>query len=224
MKTEILTSQSPSRERLYSASQLLSSLYIATLIVSVNGQTKGFSWAIRLRSLYLSHYRHHIEKSLDDSHGVFLVAFLLVWSLTLVALLSQRALATFPKGKKVLLPFIGIVSISGYPIAVLYVANGGLLFLQLEAVVGVIFALLYLYRGWPTALSLSIILLTLHFALWSWGFQYSTWPGWILFWPGWSWVWRSGKWSSLVYPLIGFSSSMTWILSVKRLPHFSKHG
>lgn len=116
-----------------------------------------------------------------------------------------------------LIPLTGVVAVAGFPVAALYVAHGGLLFIRLEVAASVVLVVLYYYRAWPAWAALSVILLVLHFGFWSWGFQNSNWPGWLLFWPGWDWVWRAGRWSSLLYPLIGFSSSIAWGLYVKGL-------
>jgi hypothetical protein len=97
-----------------------------------------------------------------------------------------------------------VAAVAGFPLAVLYIAQGGMAFLQLEVIVSIIFVLLYLYSAWPRSATLCFGLLVLHFGVWSWGFQKSDWPGWVLFWPGWNWVWHTGKSVSVVYPLLGF--------------------
>jgi len=188
----------------------LISVYSALLVVSVNW-LRGGSWPVRLRLAYISRHYPHAQRVMDDSHGVLVAAWILVWGIAILAFCCLSLLSRFRWAKRVLNPLSGLLAVVGIPVAAMWTSGGKLLpFAVVEGLASVAFVFLYLYKNWPTSTLLRVILLTIHFGLWSWLIQGSNWPGWILLGPWSNWVWHFGDYFSPVYPLLGFCLAITW--------------
>ena len=142
-------------------------------------------------------------------------AFTFLWAMSAAVLfLCLRMLARFSISDVFLRTFAGIVAVIGFPLAAGYISYLGYLhmlgsiprallyayapyrWLAIEVMAALVCVLLYVFLKWPSKARWGLLLLGLHFAVWTWlvllGFF------------------------SLVYPLLGFLASLAWGLYVRQ--------
>ena len=191
--------------------ELFLSIYFAVLAVTLHEGT-GFRWSAKLHIYYASHYRPDLRILTDDGYRLYVVAFLLVWALAAAIFLCLRISARFSFTRVALRTLAGLIAIAGYPVASLYYGTGRMLFLDVELILAGSLIVLWAYRKWLVSKPLSVFLLVLHFALWA---LFGKFPGvlcCLMLWPGWIWNWsaNSGDKVRLIYPLLGFCTTLLW--------------
>lgn len=148
-------------------------------------------------------------------------AFDCLWALSALALfLCLRMLARVSFSDVFLRTFAGVVAVAGFPLAAGYVSFRGYLhmlssfpnaflnayaphrWLALEVIASLACIFLYLFRKWPTKPWWGLLLLSLHFAVWSWVVLLGTGSGSML--------------HNLTYPLLGFLASLAWAWYVQQ--------
>ncbi len=195
----------------------LFSIYFALLLVSAHESTKVFSWSIRLRNCYVAHFRPELARLMDDTYRVEVSTFVLIWISAAVVLTCMHFLRRFSPKDHFLRIFVGGVATGGFPLACLYSGGGRLLFLEVELVIATACVVLASLRIWPVSTPLNVLLLILHYSLWSSlgeGFRFV--GGWYAFWPGWQWVRAISGVAWLIYPVFGFCLALMWAVSLRQ--------
>jgi hypothetical protein len=191
--------------------ELLFSINLALLIMVLHeGSMGGHSWSWRLLHFYDS-YRHpdvDFRYAFDRESQAYAMAFLLQWLLAAATFLSLRLLARFSLTKVVLRTFAGLVALAAYPLMCLCFGDGRILFLEVELAIAIVCLVLFAYQKWPVSAPLNAFLLVLHFAIWTWFPGFPEFACCFLFWPARTWV--HGNELRLVYPLLGFCSTLLW--------------
>jgi hypothetical protein len=122
----------------------------------------------------------------------------------------------------ILLASTGIASVSAFPLSCLWLrarfqlSASATLWLLLEVATVAIAIVLFLYRKRLVPWSFGIVLLTLHFGLWTWlSGAFGAIPLWIArsygFWDRRFWCLALG---ALLFPIIGFLASLSWGLYI----------
>jgi len=162
-------------------------------------------------------------------------AFLLLWlgSATLV-FLCVRLLSRFSSIRSFFRVISGIVAVAGFPIACAYASFRAYLdmlasipqallyayaphrWLGLEMLASLVGVFLYAFSKWLQKATFVLLILFLHFAIWSWLVILGAGSGNILLWPGYSWVPLTREHPSLIYPLLGLLASVVWGLYLRQ--------
>jgi len=195
--------------------ELLFSIYLAALVVSVNRMVATYSLALRLRSLYVSYRFPHVSMGIDDYRGIRVTSFLLVWLLVILFFITFRLLADGTFAKIVLRVLTGVVAIAGLPVAHIYSGHPTMFFLKAELILSVGCIILYAYRKWPVSDLVSLLLLVLHFGVWTWVIWDSFSLGLDALWPAWD-SWYISKETRLAYALLGFASTFFWAAYIRQ--------
>jgi len=204
-----------STKRLRLIYELLFSIYLPFLIVSAHEGEAGGRWAIRLIHWGVLHGYLHQNVGMEDNR-IFFADFLLVWLSAILIFLLLRLFARFSITHVVLRSLAGLVAVAGFPLASMYVRSGRMLSPEAALLLAGVCLVLFLwaYRKWRVPMLLNIFLLLLYFAVWATPLTGGTsleGASWILIWPG-LWRWVSGFWKYgwLIYPLLGFCSTLFW--------------
>lgn len=204
---------------------------MANSVRSVLHDSVSSSWVYRL-SVTLG-FGHPL--SYEDSGLRF--AFLLLWlgSATLVFLCVRLLSRTSSLGSWLFI-VSGMVAVAGFPIASAYTSFRGYLnmlgsiphallyayaphrWLGLEVLASLVGLLLSAFSKRLQKATLALLMLFLHFALWSWLVILGAGSGNILLWPGYSFVPFTREHPSLIYPLLGFLASAVWWLCTTHKP------
>jgi hypothetical protein len=189
------------------------SIYFALLIVWANTQTGRNPWVVRLRLLFAPGRPLHtfMDARLRLAMGV-------LWGLfAVIVFLCLRMFSRFSFTDFFLRTFAGMIAIAGFPLAYMLCFHLYLGWTVVEPAVALVCASLYLYRGWPISLPWSILLLVIHFGLWTLAAcnPRIPVPGWFLLWPGYDWMPLTRHYPNLIYPLLGFFSTLCWVAYVR---------
>ncbi len=218
------------------AHELAFSIYFPLLAIMANAirsilHPATNSWVDNLYSL-IGGCQH--AQSYEDPKLRFTFAFL--WAISAIVLfVCLRTLATHTFTQIFLRTFAGIVALAGSPLALWYVVfrsnlrvfgfPGALAYavyfhsphwLAVEVVVILIFGLLFALGKWALKPSWSLVVLTLHFAIWAWLVLLGAGSGNILLWPGYSWTSFTRAQPSLIYPVLGLLASVAWGLYIRQ--------
>lgn len=187
------------------------SVYFSLLIIWANAQSVKIPWVLKLAST-----PGYVPDSFLDPKLLRVIAVL--WAVSAVVIfLCLRVLSRFSFATLFLRPFIGIVAVGGFPLGYLY-SRWDIRWLGdlLLVVVAVTCALLYLYGKWPLSRRWSILLICLHFGLWSLRALGTSGPGLLVLWPGYKWIPVIRFHPDLIYPLLGFCSTLLWAAHVRQ--------
>jgi len=201
--------------KLHHLFQFVLSVHVALLVVSVHESAYPLSWSIRMRNFYVSHYHPQLGRPMDDNYRVQIATFVLVWALIatiFLCLFSASRLRFLNSGTKL---FGGICALLALPIGCLFQGHIQV-FLEVELVAAFVGLLLWTYEKALTATWLSIVLLMLHFGVWTVFCSYHSFRGLAVLWPGWHWAWGINDLAWFVYPFLGFCSSMLWATYLSR--------
>lgn len=216
------------------AHELAFSIYFPGLLIWVNDASSGWvnakgdkgPWVLQLESLITEGHRPH--SPVDDPLLRF--AFVLLWVISALGVfLLLRVLSRFSLVQVFLRTCGGIIAVAGFALAYLYVnisvrytstlgRVAGLSWAMGEVAVALLCTFLYLLGRWPWRAPWTIVLLFLHFTLWSflaWGMRYSPLAGVPLLWPGFRLSTLTTEAPQLIYPWLGFLTSLAWGLYVR---------
>lgn len=219
------------------AHELALSIYFPLLLIMVNAvrsllHPASNSWVYGL-ALLIRRGRHPL--SYGDPALRF--AFVFLWAgAAIVMFLCLRMLARFSITDLFLRTFGGIVAVAGFPIACGYVSFLGYLrmlasfprallyayvphrWLAVEVLAGMACVFLYAFWKWPAPAKAQwgLLLLGLHFAIWTWFVMLGAGSGHILLWPGYDWTSLTREQPSLIYLLFGLLASLAWGLYVRQ--------
>jgi hypothetical protein len=176
--------------------------------------------------LYPDISRDHFYGRLADFIGLSLLCGLVIF-------FFLRLLSPFRLTKAFLHTIAGAIVIAGFPLMCLrdygflsFSARAARWPLLVEVLLVLACAAFYLYRRWPVPAPVSILLLALHVALWSWATESYV---------GWTWLAGMfrlanvpfGRWAIwwndalllifiVFYPILGFCSSLAWGIYVRQ--------
>ncbi|HVN19076.1 MAG TPA: hypothetical protein VMU05_09900 [Dongiaceae bacterium] len=198
--------ESPARRIL---AELFFSFYLPALVVAAHERDPGGPWAARLLRWGVSAGYLPNHSGLED-HRIFYWDFLLVWCIALVLFLFLRAVRNHLQENHLFMA-IGILVLTAYPLALIYIQMGVSVFLYLEAVLSVIAYVLWLKAKRSVSTAAACVLLGIHFIVWSTlgGGSSLSRAAWTAVWPGlYTRPGASGPFTSffwLCYPIIGFA-------------------
>lgn len=225
--TENATKEVQNNERVGWTYDLMLSIYLALVAMSMNIRSARLSWPTRLNLAYMSHRYPNSPRGLDDPYREAIAAFLMVWIFALVMFLVFRAISSSVPGRELFTRVGGFVAVTAFPLACLYSGGARFLFLELELACIVVGIALYSSGRWRIPLWMLFPLLLLHFTAWSLLAVYPPWPGLILIWPGWwKWFWSYQQYAIAVYPLLGFLCASYWALrsQIRFMQNWGKEG
>jgi|HubBroStandDraft_6_1064221.scaffolds.fasta_scaffold01726_14 hypothetical protein len=190
-------------------SEFLFSLNIALLFVLVRSMVRVLPWQDTLQFRINGFFDLHPHSRVGAYGSVFGIAFVLALCIFLVL----RLFSFIFVGDLFLRFVVGFVSVFALPVAWLDVSqSGGLpsyfpspshIWLLVELGATFVFISFYLLKKWVPLLWVAIAWLILHFSFWSWIFFDANFRIFLV--P-----------SRLIFPLVGFLSSVTWGLYVSK--------
>jgi len=209
-------------------------LYLCLLTIMANSvrsvlHNGGDSWVYRLAvTLGVG-----VPLSYNDPGLRF--AFLLLWlgSATL-AFLCIRLLSRSASLRSFFLIISGVVAVAGFPVVSAYISFRGYVtmfgsipqalfyayspdrWLGIEVLASLFGVFLYAFSKRFKDSRFSLVMLVLHFAVWSWLVILGAGSGNILLWPGYSWIPLTREHPGLIYPLLGLLASIVWGLYLRR--------
>lgn len=189
--------------------ELVFSIYLAALIVSVNRMVATYSLSLRLRSLYLSYRSPHSSAGIDDQAGIRLTSFLLVWLLVVAFFTTFHLLADLKSARGALCLLTGIIAIAGFPVAHMYSGHPAMFFFKAELILSIGCITLYALGRWPVSNPLTMFLLVVHFGLWTWAVWDSFSLGLDMLAPAWD-TWYVSKHTALTYGSLAFCCILLW--------------
>lgn len=233
MKREF-TPERTENSRLRLLNDVIFAVYLCLLAIMANSVRSVLhgsvlsSWVWR----FLATLRFERPLSYEDSGLRF--AFVLLWlGSAAFVFLCVRLLSRTSFIRSLLLIVSGIVAVAGFPIASGFTSFRGYLgmlssipkallyayapfrWLGVEMIASLVGVFLYAFSQWFRSLRFGLLLLVLHFALWSWLVILGAGSGNILLWPGYSWIPLTHEHPSLIYPLLGLLASAVWLLCVR---------
>jgi len=180
----------------YLLHEVFLSMYSSFLFVW-SKESRPFAWSTRY--LYFWH-PHAVSLSRID----FLVFYLELFLFLAVAIfLCLRLFRRFSLARVLLRAIAGVVAIAGFPAVCVYRQGLPLFFFDVEFVLAAVCFLLWADRKWPVPAPLSVFLLILHYAFWSFfgaGIHLA----------GWRWTWGIWDYAWFVYPALGFTYTLVW--------------
>lgn len=220
--------------RLRYVNEVLFAVYLCLLLIMANAVRSILhpsvnSWVF---SLFLVTSGPRNPSSYEDQGLRF--AFLLLWvASAALVFLCLRLLSQFSSVRAVFRILHGIVAVAGFPIAAAYTSFRGYYhmfglptaflyayvphrWLGLEVLASLAGVFLFVFAIWPKKTKWALLLLFLHFALWSWVVILGAGSGHILLWPGYSWMPLTRQYPSLLYPFLGLLASIVWALDVRQ--------
>ncbi len=201
-----MPTESPARRII---AELFFSFYLPALVVAAHERDPGGPWAARLLRWGVSAGYLPNRSGLEDNR-IFYLDFLFVWGAALFLFLFLRAVRNYLQENHLFMA-IGILALTVYPLALIYIQMGVPVFLYLEAVLSVIVCVLWLNAKWSVSMAAACVLLGIHFILWSTlgGGSSLSQASWTAVWPtlytrpGASGPFTGFFW--LCYPIIGFA-------------------
>jgi len=210
-------------------------VYLSLLLIMANAvrsilHSGGDYWIYRL-CLVMTGVRR--PASYEDP-GLRFAFFFLWMASAAVVFLIVWLLSRFSFVRIFLRVFAGIVAVVGFPIANGYASFRAYLdtlgslpqaflyayaphrWLGVEVLASLVGIFLYVFVKWPKKAMWGLLLLFLHFALWSWLVLLGAGSGNILLWPGYSWTRLTRENPSLIYPLLGVLTSLVWGLYLRK--------
>jgi hypothetical protein len=155
---------------------------------------------------------------MDDSYGIYVAAFVLIWTSAILIFVLMRLLHRFYRIDHILFGFTGFVAIAGYPIVSFYSRSVQVPFMITELLLAIVCFTLWAMRKWPVSAHLNTPLLVVDFSLWA---SFSSFPYLccLYLWPGWVWNWGGsiGAKMRLVYPLLSLCSALLWTISSRQV-------
>lgn len=182
------------------------------------------SWVARL-ALLISKGEHPV------SYGSLSLrlSFGLLWlGMGIATFFALRTTAILSRSDSFLKIFGGVVTVVGFPLVSGYVSFIGYFhmlgalpsallnaysphrWLAFEVVASLICVFLYLFWNLPSRVLWGLVLLVLHFAIWTWVVLRGAGSGHILLWPGYDWTPFTREQPSLIYPWLGLLASLAW--------------
>jgi hypothetical protein len=176
--------------------ELLFSIYCSFLFVW-GKESRPFAWPTRY--LYFWH-PHAVSLGRVDFLLFYLELFMI---LTAAIFLCLRLTRRFSLTQVLLRPIAGAIALTGFPLVCLYRQNRLSFFLGVELALTAVCFLLWMYRRWPVSAPLNVVLLILHYALWSLfsGAAHVASSPWA--WGIWDYAW-------FVYPALGLAYTLVW--------------
>ena len=192
--------------------ELVLSLYLSLLAVWTNAQTASSPWVVRLQRLLAPQSAPHsfLDLNLRWSIG-------LLWlSSAILVFIFLRLAAKFTRAHDSLLALAGLMTVAGFPLAYTYARRGTVWGLgALVAIIGIAAAVVYLIvRRRPATLWIAVIAL-LYFGFCSLGALTAGQSRLLLLWPGYDWLPFTKRHPDLIYPILGFCSTLLWATYVK---------
>jgi len=208
------------RESTWWPFELLLSVYSALLLISAD-ESRGSSWSQKLLTFYVSHRYPHRSRVFDDNYfRLYMPIFLLIWISAAVLFCIFHLSSRFHAPGTIRNVLSGIIVIVGFPLACMHHAPAQL-FLQVELAIAIACLGLFVYKRWPVSWPLNVLLLVLHYGLWTLFSGNPFWASTFLLWPGWRWIYRIGPSAQLISPVLGLSSALVWGTLVKRSHGFA---
>jgi hypothetical protein len=130
----------------------------------------------------------------NDPYSQYFAA--LVLASAVICFLFFRIAARLSAATAVLRISAGVVAVAGLPLSLRLIQPFPVI-LFVEIIAASVCVLMYVFGKWNVPYLISILLLGLHFAFWSWGALHQ-----MFFWP--------------LYPVIGFCSALVWALYLKQ--------
>ena len=159
-------------------------------------ESRPFAWGSRGAILYFWH-PHAVSLGRNDFLFFYLELFLIP-AAAIFIFLGLISLSSF--GKRVLRVLEGTVALAGFPLVCEIRLHSISPLFGTELALATICLFLWAYRKWLVSTTLNIVLLCIHFAMWSAaGVEFVNWnrPSF------WDYAW-------LMLPVIGFSYSLVW--------------
>jgi hypothetical protein len=192
--------------------EFIFSLYSSLLFLWLNAQVAKIPLVVTFQHLIAPGRSLHsfLDTSLQLAIGLLWVSSTAV-IFGLLQLLRRSSSLQF-----VFRTVAGIVAIGGFALAYLYARWSLPWALDLLLVVlAVACVLLYLVGGWPLSAPWSLMLLSLYFAFWTLRAWTNGGPGWLLLWPGWNTNPVTREHPNIIYPVLGYCSTIIWAFYVK---------
>lgn len=233
MPTILETTSKPGTGRRY-LHEITFSVYVSLLLILaddvsskwVNNPGDRIPWVLRMKFLLTGDYRTH--SLVADPKLRF--AFVFLWAVLALGIFLLLRTARRPSARTFLRTGAGIVTVAGFPLIFAYGFHNILvLILLVETAAAVICVLIFVDRQWPRSVPWAISLALLHFGFWSWctwnGHYFS--PGWVggvpLFWPGYTLTWLTVEDPVLIYPWLGFLTTLAWGLYIRQPAESPRH-
>lgn len=190
--------------------QLLLSVYVPFLVVTVHESDGGRNWANRLVHWGVSHHFLWSSVGIED-YRVDVIDCLLVWVSAVVIFACLLVLRRLSDQDIVLKYFSGLFALAGFPIAVLYLTTVHLFSVNASAIVVISGLVLFLWtrRKWLVPPPLNILIVVLYNIVWS-VLCRGLGRGWLIFWPSWHWTWPIWKYMWLAYPVFATCLTIVW--------------
>jgi hypothetical protein len=184
------------------------SIYFPVLAIWANAQRAKVPWAIRFQTLIEPTFSPH--SFLDTGLKVSIHVLLALSAMSIFFCL--RVLTRISWSIYFERIISGSVALAGFPIAFLYANQRSGRALDLfETMLAFACGLLYALKIWRIPISWIVVLLFLHFGLWALYASPPAGPGLTLLWFGFTDVPFTHGHPNLIYPLLGFGSSLIWI-------------
>lgn len=199
------------------ACEVIFSLYFSALLIGAE-ENRDLSWSTKFRLWYFSHRYPQAPKPIDSRHFERFVAFVVAWVLVIVIFAFLRLMNRFPRARVASQWFVGLVSLCGLPVALLYDGFGDSKLLLIMAGVSAVLVFLYVSEGWQLSTWVNLSLLCLYFIFATW----IAWRSWVTFplaffvlWPGLDWIPGTYPVARSILPLLGLLLSGVWAVWVK---------
>lgn len=203
--------------RLRCACEAMFSLYFSALLIGAQ-ENRDLSWSTQFRVWYFSRRYPQAPKPIDSPHFERMVAFVLAWLLVIVIFVFIRFLNRFPRARTATQYFVGLLSLGGLPIALLYDGFGDRRLLLIIAGVSALVVFLYVSQEWrlSTWVNLTLLCVYFTFATWIAWHSWTTFPlAFFVLWPGLDWIPGTYPVARNILPMLGFLLSAAWAMWVK---------
>lgn len=209
---EMIDGVPQSRKRALLLHQIAFSIYFPLLLITADAvrsiqHPAGKSWVDDLQWLIAGAW--HAPS--------YRFAFCLLWATSTITLfLCLRMLVRLSFSDVFLRTFAGIIAVAGFPLTVVYISFPGYLhmlgsfprallyvfaphrWLAVEVIASLACSFLFLFLKWPSKALWGLLLLCLHFAIWTW------------------FVLIGDERSLIVFPPLSFLASLAWGLYVRQ--------
>ena len=208
------------------AHELVFSIYVSGVLILANDAGSHWMnqigdkppWVLQMKFILTRDLRTH--SLIDDPKLNF--AFAVLWTVSALGIFVLfRLLARSFPSDFLMRNVAGIVAIIAFPLACMYAAHR-VVWTSIEVAVALRCAYLYILRGWPRTESLAVGLCLLHFLFWAWvgwAMYYYEWGGYggvPLLWPGFRLTAVTERNPTLIYPCLGFLSTLIWGVYVRK--------
>jgi hypothetical protein len=193
--------------------ELLFSIYFPFLLVSMDETKGGVAWSTKLLIFYKSHQASSGRPMEDYRSDI--ITFLLIWVSAVLIFCCVHLLGKLGIGKGFFFAVSGTVALAGYPLFLVYPSHRQLPFMYVELGITLVCGALAAMRIWPVSTPLSILLLLMHYALWSSiGGGHRSVGGWYLLWPSYQ-NRQILQYAWIVYPVFGLGISLLCGVCIK---------